>query len=126
MSNLIGIFDQELGEKMNQTIESGLTDLNSDITLSVSPTFGSIVATHGASILLACDGANLTNRKLLIVKNTSTIQNVYIGVSLESSIYEQGISLEPQESKKITLADDTIELYARSSGYSVTLELMEA
>jgi len=126
MANILGLFDQQLGEKINQTIETGLEKKTTDLVLSVSPATGSIVATHGASVLLACSSANLTGRKLLVVKNTSETQQVYIGESSVSAIYEKGITLEPLETKRFELADDTIELYARSSGYSAVLDIMEA
>jgi len=94
--------------------------------VTVVPTTGTMTVTSGASVALKAGTSVLSGRKKMIVKNLSDKIQVRIGASSASAIYETGIALEPLATVEFDFDPLTaVELYARSIGYAVDLEVTE-
>ena len=94
-----------------------------DLEVSASPNATTKTAQYGTSLLLAYGSSNKTGRTYLIVKNKGEVM-ARIGSSSESAIYEEGIPIEPGETK-VFKASAEISLYARAMGYATELEITE-
>lgn len=111
---------------IRQSITDGLFNVMSEVSVNLQPKFKTIVATYGASVLLANGAATLAGRKSLIIRNTDTLVPVRIGPTSANAIYEEGIVVEPGQSMVLTFTGSDVDIYARSAGYEVTLEVAES
>lgn len=93
------------------------------LEIGAAPDIITKTATYGASLLLAYGSANLADRTYLIVKNRGRNQ-VRVGDQSTAAIYEEGIPIEPGETKVFKVGS-TVSLYARAMGYSADLEIAE-
>ena len=94
--------------------------------LTVVPVTGTMTVTSGTSVAIKAGASSLSGRKKMIVRNLSDSVQVRIGASSASAIYETGIALEPLATVEFDFDPLTaISLYARSIGYSVSLEVTE-
>ena len=91
--------------------------------IGVTPDIITKTATYGASLLLAYGSANLADRTYLIVKNKGR-NLVLVGDQSSAAIYEEGIPVEPGETKVFKIGS-TVSLYARSMGYGAEIEIVE-
>lgn len=94
-----------------------------DIEISASPKTVVKTTQYGTSLLLAYGSSNLSGRTYLIVKNRGDVM-ARIGSSSNAAIYEEGIPIEPGETK-VFKASAEISLYARAMGYATELEITE-
>jgi hypothetical protein len=95
--------------------------------LTVVPVTGTMTVTSGTSVAIKAGTSSLSGRKKLIIKNLSDSVQIRIGASSASAIYTSGIPLEPRATVEIDFDPSTaVELYARSIGYAVDLEVTES
>lgn len=127
MASILGLSDASDLNAIRASIADGLTNLISEVSVELSPNYASIIATYSASILLAASGTTLVGRKQLLVMNTDKQVAVRVGPSSVNAIYEDGIVIEPGQTMvfSFTGASD-VDLYVRSAGYAVRVEVMEA
>ena len=124
---IAGLADRASIAGVQAAIESTRDSREREYGMAITPVFASLVATYGASVLLAGGEADASGRKTLVVRNTDSSVPVMISATKSSDeIYEQGFcELEPGCTATFTFTTD-VPLYARSLGYEVTLEVVEA
>ena len=94
--------------------------------VTVVPVTGIMTVTSGTSVAIKAGTTSLSGRKRMIIKNLSDSVQVRIGASSASAIYTSGIPLEPLATVEFEFDPSTaVELYARSIGYAVDLEVTE-
>lgn len=129
MSNMVlGLADRAAVAGVQMAIEKTANDKTKDAAVTLTPQWATIVATYGASVLLAAGSATLEGRKALRVHNNDRCVTARISTaSSTNSVYEQGFcDVEPEQTVTFAFAGSDIPLYARSLGYEVELEVMEA
>ena len=106
-------------------LSMGLSVLPQEINVGSSAASKTLIMTYGASTLLAVGSTSLSGRTQLTVKNCGR-NTVLIGPSSEQAIYEEGLPVEPGETKVIKFSSGTsIDLYGRSMGYACEVKVWE-
>ena len=102
----------------------GLSVLPQEVTIGSSASSKNLVLTYGASTLLAVGSSSLSGRKQLTVRNNGR-NTVLVGPSSEQAIYEEGLPVEPGETKVFKFSGDSIDLYGRSNGFACNVTVWE-
>lgn len=102
----------------------GLSVLPQEVDVGSSASSKTLVLTYGASTLLAVGSASLSGRKQLTVRNNGS-NTVLVGPSSELAIYEEGLPVEPGETKVFKFSGDSIDLYGRSNGFACSVTIWE-
>lgn len=102
----------------------GLSVLPQEVTIGSSASSKNLVLTYGASTLLAVGSSSLSGRKQLTVRNNGR-NTVLVGPSSEQAIYEEGLPVEPGETKVFKFSGDSIDLYGRSTGFACNVTVWE-
>lgn len=129
MGNLVlGLADRSSVAGVQMAIEKATAEKTKEVAVTLTPKWATIVATYGASVLLAAGSATLEGRKTLRVHNNDRCVTARISTaSSTNSVYEQGFcDVEPGQTVTFSFSGGDIPLYARSLGYEVELEVMEA
>lgn len=127
MSNIIGIPSIAEAHGLINAVDKLDGKISKTYEIAVpEPRRSLITAVYGASILLAGGDTPLSGMKSLKVINRGEIL-AWIGKTSSNAIYEGGIELEPGCEITFTFSGETpASLYARSSGFSTLLEVIEA
>lgn len=102
----------------------GLSVLPQEVTVGSSAASKNLVLTYGASTLLAVGTSSLSGRKQLTVRNNGK-NTVLVGLSSDQAIYEEGLPVEPGETKVFKFAGESIDLYGRSNGFACNVTVWE-
>ena len=102
----------------------GLSVLPQEVDVGSSASSKTLVLTYGASTLLAVGSASLSGRKQLTVRNNGN-NTVLVGPASEQGIYEEGLPVEPGETKVFKFSGDSIDLYGRSNGFACSVTIWE-
>ena len=102
----------------------GLSVLPQEVNVGSSAASKTLVLTYGASTLLAVGASSLSGRKQLTVRNNGR-NTVLVGPSSEQAIYEEGLPVEPGETKVFKFLGDSIDLYGRSNGFACSVTVWE-
>lgn len=122
-----GLTDSSDFEAMLESLANGFQISVGEQTLTLEPKRAKIVATYGASTLLAASSTTLAGRKRLEIWNKDPLVSIRYGVSSANAIYEEGEEVAPLQHKAIVFEGSTdINLYVRSMGYAVNVEVMES
>lgn len=102
-----------------------ITPKKVELSFLKGPAIGKVTVQSTAAVELKVGGSPLTGRATITVKNPDQAIAVRIGAS---SITEKtGYLLEPQETLQISLDPaNPVAIYGRSTGYEVSLEVMES
>lgn len=102
-----------------------ITPKRVELSFLKGPAIGKVTVQSTAAVELKVGGTPLTGRSFITVKNPDQAIAVRVGAS---TITEKiGYLLEPQETLQISLAaDNPVAIYGRSTGYEVSLEVMES
>ena len=126
IKNIVGVPTEGSVLQVKQAVDAAAVRQKESIVAAVKPRVSTVIATYGASILLAGGSTPLEGMKRLIVRNRGN-NLIWIGDTSSAAIYEGGISLEPGEEIYFEFTGESApSLYARSSGYSSELEVIEA
>ena len=129
MSNMVlGLADRAAVAGVQMAIEQTANDRIKEVALTLTPKWATIVATHGASVLLAAESTTMAGRKTLMVHSRDKAVTVRISTaSSTNAVYEQGFcDVEPGQTISISFGGEDVPLYARSLGYEVELDVVEA
>lgn len=129
MGNLVlGLADRSSVAGVQMAIEKATAEKRKDVAVTLTPKWAMIVATYGASVLLAAGSTTLEGRKMLRVHNGNQCVTARISTaSSTGSVYEQGFcDVEPGQTVTFSFLGSDVPLYARSLGYEVELNVMEA
>lgn len=124
MSNLTGNVSSSDVLELVSTVKAGLNVLPNQIDIAIAGTATSLTLTYGASTLLASGAASATDRGSLIIQNLGPAQ-VRVGGSSDSAIYEDGLAVEPGETKVFKFASTSVDLYGRAMGYATKVKVWE-
>lgn len=102
----------------------GLSVLPQEVNVGSSAASKTLVLTYGASTLLAVGASSLSGRKQLTVRNNGR-NTVLVGPSSTQAIYEEGMPVEPGETKVFKFSGDSIDLYGRSNGFACSVTIWE-
>lgn len=102
----------------------GLSTLPQSVEIGSSASSKNLVVTYGASTLLAVGATSLQGRKQLTVRNNGN-NTVLVGPSSDQAIYEEGLPVEPGETKVFKFSGDSIDLYGRSNGFACSITVWE-
>ncbi len=102
----------------------GLSVLPQEVSVGSSASSKNLVLTYGASTLLAVGASSLQGRKQLTVRNNGR-NTVLVGPSSDQAIYEEGLPVEPGETKVFKFAGDPVDLYGRSNGFACNVTVWE-
>lgn len=122
---MIGIYGIQ---KFDHEIErAGINDLKHPLvreyTLSKSLVSAKKTAVNSATVLLATGSTSLSGRSVLIVRNVGTVRAV---IGNQSVTITAGEKIDPGETIVFNFdPSTTVDLYARSCGYSADLEASE-
>lgn len=124
MSNLTGNVSSSDVLELVSTVKAGLNVLPNQIDIAIAGTATSLTLTYGASTLLASGAASATDRGSLIIQNLGPAQ-VRVGVSSDSAIYEDGLAVEPGETKVFKFTSTSVDLYGRAMGHATKVKVWE-
>lgn len=98
---------------------------NESIAIAVSPAIGTVTVQAAAAVELKAGASALAGRTRLVIKNPSIDTAVRIGGSTITT--KRGYLLEPQGTVTIEQNSATaVAVYGRSTGWEVSLEVLEA
>lgn len=98
---------------------------NESIAIAVAPATGTVTVQAAAAVELKAGASALAGRTRLVIKNPSIDTAVRIGGSAITT--KRGYLLEPQGTVTIEQNSATaVAVYGRSTGWEVSLEVLEA
>lgn len=98
---------------------------NESIAIAVAPATGTVTVQAAAAVELKAGASALSGRTRLVIKNPSIDTAVRIGDSAITT--KRGYLLEPQGTVTIEQNSATaVAVYGRSTGWEVSLEVLEA
>ena len=98
---------------------------NESIAIAVAPATGTVTVQAAAAVELKAGASALSGRTRLVIKNPSIDTAVRIGDSEITT--KRGYLLEPQGTVTIEQNSATaVAVYGRSTGWEVSLEVLEA
>ena len=98
---------------------------NESIAIAVAPATGTVTVQAAAAVELKAGASALSGRTRLVIKNPSIDTAVRIGGSEITT--KRGYLLEPQGTVTIEQNSATVvAVYGRSTGWEVSLEVLEA
>lgn len=98
---------------------------NESIAIAIAPTIGTVTVQAAAAVELKAGASALAGRTRLVIKNPSIDTAVRIGDSAITT--KRGYLLEPQGTVTIEQNSATaVAVYGRSTGWEVSLEVLEA
>ena len=97
---------------------------NESIAIAIAPTIGTVTVQAAAAVELKAGASALAGRTRLVIKNPSIDTAVRIGGSAITT--KRGYLLEPQGTVTIEQNSATaVAVYGRSTGWEVSLEVLE-
>ncbi len=115
------------GFQMQNIVDKPIAITPKEVQLSFlkGPAIGKVTVQSTAAVELKVGGTPLVDRSVITVRNPSQVIAVRVGASAITE--KTGYLLEPQETLQISLdSANPVAIYGRSTGYEVSLEVMES
>lgn len=124
MSLLTGMVSATDIYALTSTLAEGLNTLPQELELASLSEAKALTLTNGTSTLLAVGTAIAEGRTKLVIKNNSDVRIILL--KKNATNVKVGLPVEPHQLMVLKFpADNTTEIYGRSTGYSADITVWE-